>query len=37
RPVNENAFAVIPVGFPADVCQVPDVVRKSLDPVMVEF
>ncbi|KAB7843219.1 nitroreductase family protein [Streptomyces mobaraensis NBRC 13819 = DSM 40847] len=36
RPVNEKAFAVIPVGYPADDCQVPDLVRKSLDQVLVE-
>ncbi|MER5783279.1 nitroreductase family protein [Streptomyces mobaraensis] len=37
RPVNEKAFAVIPVGYPADDCQVPDLVRKSLDQVLVEI
>ncbi|MEU9607249.1 nitroreductase family protein [Streptomyces sp. NPDC048057] len=36
RPANEKAFAVIPVGYPAPDCQVPDLVRKSLDQVMVE-
>ncbi|MEV5507326.1 nitroreductase family protein [Streptomyces orinoci] len=36
RPANENAFAVIPVGYPAADCQVPDLVRKSLDQVLVE-
>jgi iodotyrosine deiodinase len=36
RPENEKAFAVIPVGYPADDCVVPDLVRKSLDQVMVE-
>ncbi|MGD3104723.1 nitroreductase family protein [Streptomyces sp. YGL11-2] len=36
RPGNEKAFAVIPVGYPAADCQVPDLVRKSLDQVMVE-
>lgn len=36
RPANEKAFAVIPVGYPADDCEVPDLVRKSLDQVMVE-
>ncbi|MFJ7153711.1 nitroreductase family protein [Streptomyces sp. NPDC101118] len=36
RPENEKAFAVIPVGYPADDCQVPDLVRKSLDQVMTE-
>ncbi|MFF8315454.1 nitroreductase family protein [Streptomyces lydicus] len=36
RPANEKAFAVIPVGYPAPECVVPDLVRKSLDQVMVE-
>ncbi|WP_171171350.1 nitroreductase family protein [Streptomyces sp. I05A-00742] len=36
RPVNEKAFAVIPVGYPADDCRVPDLVRKSLEQVLVE-
>ncbi|MCF3105083.1 nitroreductase family protein [Streptomyces roseoverticillatus] len=36
RPVNEKAFAVIPVGYPAPDCEVPDLVRKSLDQVLVE-
>ncbi|MFF5448453.1 nitroreductase family protein [Streptomyces sp. NPDC012888] len=36
RPENEKAFAVIPVGYPAEDCEVPDLVRKSLDQVMVE-
>ncbi|MER7148133.1 nitroreductase family protein [Streptomyces xanthochromogenes] len=37
RPANEKAFAVIPVGYPADDCEVPDLVRKSLDQVLVEI
>ncbi|GAA0429247.1 nitroreductase family protein [Streptomyces luteireticuli] len=37
RPVNEKAFAVIPVGYPADDCRVPGLVRKSLDQVLVEI
>ncbi|MFE9257260.1 nitroreductase family protein [Streptomyces sp. NPDC006879] len=36
RPENEKAFAVIPVGYPADDCEVPDLVRKSLDQVLFE-
>ncbi|MFF9650112.1 nitroreductase family protein [Streptomyces sp. NPDC014622] len=36
RPENEKAFAVIPVGYPADDCEVPDLVRKSMDQVLVE-
>jgi nitroreductase len=35
RPRNEKAFAVIPVGYPADDAVVPDLVRKSLDQVVV--
>lgn len=37
RPANEKAFAVIPVGYPAPECEVPDLVRKSLDQVLVEI
>ncbi|GII82066.1 oxidoreductase [Sphaerisporangium siamense] len=37
RPVNEKAFAVIPVGYPAPDCEVPDLTRKSLDQVMIEI
>ncbi|MFG2662963.1 nitroreductase family protein [Streptomyces sp. NPDC048387] len=36
RPANEKAFAVIPVGYPSDDCEVPDLVRKSLGQVLVE-
>ncbi|MGX2994326.1 nitroreductase family protein [Streptomyces sp. JNUCC 64] len=36
RPAHEKAFAVIPVGYPADDCVVPSLVRKSLDQVLVE-
>ncbi|RJQ80533.1 nitroreductase family protein [Pseudonocardiaceae bacterium YIM PH 21723] len=35
RPRNERAFAVIPVGYPAEDCSVPNLTRKSLDQVMV--
>ncbi|MFE0021946.1 nitroreductase family protein [Amycolatopsis sp. NPDC059021] len=35
RPRNEKAFAVIPVGYPAEDCVVPDLQRKSLDQVLV--
>ena len=35
RPRNEKAFAVIPVGYPEDGAQVPDLARKSLDQVLV--
>jgi nitroreductase len=37
RPRNEKAFAVIPVGYPAPDATVPDLVRKSLDQVLVRF
>ncbi|SEF21131.1 Nitroreductase [Amycolatopsis pretoriensis] len=37
RPRNEKAFAVIPVGYPADDCVVPDLRRKSLDEVLVRI
>jgi nitroreductase len=37
RPRNEKAFAVIPVGYPADDCMVPDLVRKSMDQVLVRI
>lgn len=29
RPSNERAYLLIPVGFPASACQVPDITRKS--------
>jgi iodotyrosine deiodinase len=35
RPRNEKAFAVIPVGYPAEDCVVPDLRRKSLSQVLV--
>jgi hypothetical protein len=37
RPRNEKAFAVIPVGYPAKDCEVPDLVRKTLGRVLVEI
>lgn len=37
RPINERSFILFPVGYPADGVQVPDIVRKSLDEVMVEM
>ncbi|MFI5667610.1 nitroreductase family protein [Streptomyces sp. NPDC051704] len=36
RPENEKAFAVIPIGYPSDDCEVPDLTRKSLGQVMTE-
>ena len=35
RPDNERPFLLIPMGFPAEGCFVPDLRRKSLDQVMV--
>jgi len=35
RPDNERPFLLIPVGYPADECHVPDLLRKALDEVMV--
>jgi len=31
RPINERPFLLIPVGYPADNCMVPDLQRKSLE------
>lgn len=36
RPENERAFALFPVGYPAEDAMVPDIHRKPLDEVMVE-
>ncbi|MCP4868322.1 MAG: nitroreductase family protein [Proteobacteria bacterium] len=36
RPKHERPFLVIPVGFPADGCEVPAITRKPLDRVLVE-
>jgi iodotyrosine deiodinase len=33
RPKNEKAFLLIPVGYPAAGCQVPEITKKSLDEV----
>jgi nitroreductase len=35
RPANERAFMLIPVGYPAEDCRVPDLPRKTLDEVRV--
>lgn len=37
RPKNEKAFLLIPVGYPAEGCQVPDLKRKTLDQTVVRF
>jgi nitroreductase len=35
RPKNEKAFLLIPVGYPAEGCRVPDIRKKDLNEVMV--
>jgi nitroreductase len=35
RPANESAFALIPLGYPAPECRVPDLKRKPLGEVLV--
>lgn len=35
RPANERAYVVIPVGYPAPDCEVPDLARKPLGDVLV--
>jgi len=35
RPKNEKPFVLIPVGYPADKVQVPDIQRKSLEEIMI--
>jgi nitroreductase len=37
RPENERPFAMLPIGYPADDCVVPDIERKPLDVVVVRF
>jgi nitroreductase len=36
RPENERAYLLIPVGYPAEGCRVPDISRKPLGEVLVE-
>lgn len=36
RPENERPFVLIPIGYPADGCEVPDITRKPLDRVLIE-
>jgi iodotyrosine deiodinase len=36
RPANERPYLLIPVGYPAEGCQVPDIERKPLNEVLVE-
>lgn len=35
RPANERAYLLLPVGYPAADCRVPDIGRKSLDEILV--
>jgi iodotyrosine deiodinase len=35
RPAYERPFLLIPVGYPADNCEVPTITRKSIDEIMV--
>jgi len=37
RPDNEKAYLLIPVGYPAENCRVPDIARKTLDEVLVSL
>ncbi len=37
RPANERPFALLPIGYPAEDCQVPDLTRKGLDQIMIDF
>lgn len=37
RPKNERAFLLLPVGYPAPDCQVPDISRRPLEDVLVEY
>ncbi len=37
RPHNEKPFLLIPVGYPADDCFVPDIKRKALEEIMVTY
>ncbi len=37
RPQNEKPFLLIPVGYPAEECYVPDIKRKALEEIMVTY
>jgi len=37
RPENERVYVLLPVGYPADGCQVPDIRKKPLDEIRVRF
>jgi hypothetical protein len=34
RPKNEIPFVLIPVGFPSENCQVPDIKRKNINEIL---
>jgi hypothetical protein len=36
RPSNERAYLLIPVGYPAEDCRVPDIARKPLSDYLIE-
>ncbi len=35
RPPNEKAYVLLPVGYPADDCRVPDLAKKPLDEILI--
>lgn len=37
RPSNERPFLLVPVGYPAEDCEVPDIHRKPLEDVIIEL
>ena len=37
RPENEKAFLVLPVGYAADECLVPDLTKKTIEEVTVFY
>uniref|UniRef100_A0A1I8M2S9 Nitroreductase domain-containing protein n=1 Tax=Musca domestica TaxID=7370 RepID=A0A1I8M2S9_MUSDO len=37
RPVNEKLLVLLPVGYPAENCKVPDLERKQLDDIIVRY
>ena len=36
RPVTERPYILFPVGYPAENCEVPDLVRKSLNEILIQ-
>jgi iodotyrosine deiodinase len=37
RPKNEKAYLLVPVGYPADGCEVPDLARKPLSSILARY